>query len=208
MNASLERLTKRFKDRDPSGLRVVSATAKAVTASEDGNIRVIATTPGVDMDGEVVLPRGYHPESYFLTNRSVFVDHMTDEPNFIGKIRRGYPRATDRGVEILFRVRDNDRGRQLLKDDAMFGTSVSIGFDVIKAGAPTGAEIEEYGGGVPFSRIIREWEWLETSVTYGPCNVQARSPHPDEVAKKSRTVVPASIPTKPKLTPYGLIVTR
>lgn len=206
---ALERLRARFKSRDPERL-IVKDTAGALVGSpsDDRNVRVTATTSRLDMDSEVIVSSGWVPGSYFVENRAVFFDHLYDDPNFVGQVRRGYPtRAPDRS-EILFRVRRNARGDQLLKDVEDFGVSVSIGLEALDAGPPTDEEIEKYGGGVPFPLIVRRWDWLETSVVWNPANASARLPGPEHGEELTAEKSAPAPRRRPILTPHGLIIPR
>lgn len=160
----------------------------------DRLITVVANTATIDEDSEVVVPEG-GDLGYFGKNRSVFFDHMYIDPEFIGKCKQNYPVLQNGLWVVKFGVRRSPRGDQLLKDAEDFGVSVSIGFDAIEHGPPTDEEIAKYGGGKSFRSIVRKWRWAELSVTWMPCNPDARQPHPVEYAPKKRGT----------LTPFGLI---
>jgi hypothetical protein len=183
--------------RKDADLRIIAgeASAKAEVTADSRDLVVVANTARIDMDNEVVVPEGGRL-GYFGENRSVFFDHMYDDASFVGKVRRGYPKLVGGEWSVRFTVRRNERGDQLLRDAEDFGVSVSIGFDVLKAGEPTPEEVEQYGGGKSFGSIVREWEWAELSVTWMPSNVEARSAHPQAVAAKTRRWT---------LTPFGVV---
>ncbi len=184
--------------RKDADIRVLSGRAESVEVKEDGSRReliVVANTARIDEDGEVVVPEGGEL-GYFGANRSVFIDHQYDDANFIGKVRTGYPKLENGRWVVRFGVRRSPRGDQLLRDAEDFGVSVSIGFDALEAGPPTDDEVKKYGGGRSFRSIVRKWNWAELSVTWMPCNVDARSPHPESYAAPRKAVT---------LTPFGLV---
>ena len=184
--------------REDADVRVMSGFAESCEVKEFDNRRelvVVANTARIDEDGEVVVPEGGEL-GYFGQNRSVFIDHMYDDANFIGKVQRGYPKLENGLWVVRFGVRRSPRGDQLLRDAEDFGVSVSIGFDALEAGPPTEDEVKRYGKGRSFRSIVRRWNWAELSVTWMPCNVDARSPHPAAFAPKAKRVT---------LTPFGVI---
>ena len=183
--------------RKDADIRVMTGKADSVEVMEKAGRReltVVANTARIDEDSEVVVPEGGEL-GYFGENRSVFFDHCYDDASFIGKVKRGYPKMQNGLWVVRFGVRRSDRGDQLLKDAEDFGVSVSIGFDAIEHAPPTDDEDAKYGGGKSFRSIVRKWRWAELSVTWMPCNVDARAAHPQDFAPKKRGT----------LTPFGLI---
>ncbi len=190
--------TRLRKDAD---IRVMAGKADAAEVKDGRDLIVVANTARIDEDSEVVVPSG-GDLGYFGENRSIFFDHCYDDDHFVGKCRRGYPVLKDGLWKVRFTVGHGEKCERLLKNAAMFGVSVSIGFDAIEHGPPTDEEIEKYGNGKSFRSIVRRWSWAELSVTWMPCNVEARSPHPAPVAEKARprfVVLPGAVISTPRV---------
>lgn len=179
---------------------VVRARPVATKASPDERlIRIVATTDRIDVDDEVVVPSGFlatdrwikanapgvglrpsAADSYFLENRSVFLDHEYDMDHFIGKVRRLIPmKAGSRlvGWEASVRLHKDHPHTPTVLDlaaDGLIGSS--IGFQRIEGGKPTADEVKRYtrGGREP-SMVARSWEWIELSFTGMPANPDAQS---------------------------------
>lgn len=142
------------------------------------DIEGIATTNDIDSSREVVVPEGADL-TYFIQNKSIFVDHMYDTASCVGKIR----------VNALQMIRDNsgqptgwrvriamgkNYNQKLVKDCmglAQDGIGMSIGFRAIDWGSPTSDEAKRWPG---VQTVIRKWQWLELSLTPFPCNVACR----------------------------------
>lgn len=187
--------------RKDADIRLIGGRASVASLKANGDRRdllVVANTARIDADREVVVPTGGRL-GYFGENRSVFYDHMYTDPEFIGKVRTGYPKLIGGAWHALIGVRRSPRGEQLIKDAEDFDVSVSIGFDALEVDKPTDDEVERYGKGVPFDSIVRRWEWVELSVTWMPCNLDARSASP------ALTPEPAKARKLLTLTPYGVV---
>jgi len=182
------------KDADVQIRSGISESSKVIKDGDRRELVVVANTARIDQDDEVVVPEGADI-GYFGENRSVFFDHMYDEPNFIGKARTGYPKLSNGLWIVRFGVRRSERGEQLLRDAEDFGVSVSIGYDALDKGPPTDKEIQKYGGGKEFRSIVRKWFWAELSVTWIPSNPEARSPHPEKFSSSPKSAI---------LTPFGV----
>lgn len=182
--------------RKDADVRVIEgkAPAELKVTGDRREIIVVANTARIDADDEIVVPEGGRL-GYFGENRSVFFDHHYDDANFVGKVRTGYPKLEDGKWLVRFAVRRSPRGDQLIRDFEDFGVSVSIGFDALEVGPPTDEEIERYGNGRKFRSIVRAWEWAELSVTWMPCNPEARVGPPGEPVK-----------VRPILTPFGVVL--
>ncbi len=179
---------------------VVRSRPVATKATPDERlIRIVATTDRIDVDDEVVIPGGFlatakwikdnaqgvgmmpaPADSYFLENKSVFLDHEYDMDHFIGKLRRLHPmKAAGRltGWEAVVRLHNDHPHTPTVLDlaaDGLIGSS--IGFQRIAGGKPTADEMKRYtrGGREP-SMVAREWEWIELSITAMPANVDAQA---------------------------------
>lgn len=138
----------------------------------------IATTNDLDSSREVVLPEGADV-TYFVQNRSVFVDHRYDMASCVGKLRVPSLRLAKNvhGVPYGWEVRiamSKSANQELVRDCmalAQDGIGMSIGFRALDWGAPTADEAKRFPGA---QTIIRKWQWLELSLTPFPCNVACR----------------------------------
>lgn len=166
--------------RDDALIMTVRSHAKASVGDGDApTATVIATTDGIDLDGEVVVPSGVDESSYFFKNGSVFVDHRYDADAYVGKLRSYTPwPSKEKHRAWKVGIRHRPMGESALSDDLLkvarrgdIGTS--IGFEVVEASPPDEDEQKRYGKGV--NRVIRLWKWLELSYTFMPCNVEAQA---------------------------------
>ena len=134
---------------------------------------VVANTADVDLDREVVLPKGCLERNggsmdYFLRNRKIFWSHEYDQLA-VGEIRHD-PQFKKSGGGWFIRVRmaqtalADDLVR--LMEDRMFPGS-SIGFMALDSRFPTEQDLKAFGD---HDRLISSWHWLETSLTFMPCN--------------------------------------
>jgi hypothetical protein len=171
--------------RKDADIRVIggrsAATVRANSPHRD--LLVIANTARIDADREVVVPSGGQL-GYFGENRSVFYDHAYSDADFIGKVRTGYPKLVGDAWHALIGIRRSPRGDQLVRDAEDFDVSVSIGFDALEVDKPTDEEVKRYGKGKPFDSIVRRWEWVELSVTWMPCNLDATVGHARDGARE------------------------
>lgn len=146
-------------------------TAKAESDKGNRDYVVIATTPDIDGENEVVVPDGIDT-AHFMRNKSVFLDHRYATEYCVGKVRRlsPYPSPTDfRGYTMRVHLFDEPVPNGILKRAADgHGPGASIGFESIDRGPPTEAEVKRYG---KCSSIVRKCRLLEVSLTDFPCNV-------------------------------------
>lgn len=166
------------KDGAAIGIRAVTKVKVAEVDEEQSELIVIANTDDVDLEREVVDPSGADPDSYFFTNRKMFVDHDTSTDKCVAVMRscRPFPSATDhRQWRVRCRVY-RGRGNQLADDIWNMATSdgigVSIGFIPLDYGPVLPHEAKRYPGA---DSIVRRWHWLELSFTAFPCNVACQS---------------------------------
>lgn len=142
----------------------------------DHTLRLWATTADADLDGEIVNPDGAVTE-YFFKNRSIFADHQYDARNMIGQLRSASLQP-GRGWMIRIRMVPELKGNPLPADIITMAKAgappgTSIGFIAKDYGRPTDEEKAAYGGG--FGSIVRKWLWLESSLTFMPCNVACQT---------------------------------
>lgn len=130
-------------------------------------ITAIATTSGVDLENEVIVPAGADT-SYFKAARAVYYCHDT----------YSLPVASLRNLTMVdggWRVQASTINTEFSRDVAICIAEGainggSIGFLRTNAGNPTPEELAMYG---PHEYITRQWKWLEWSITPFPCNPEA-----------------------------------
>jgi phage head maturation protease len=130
-------------------------------------ITALATTSGVDLENEVIVPAGADV-SYFKAARSVYYCHDTFSLP-VATLRN--LRLEQAGWVIQASTVNTEFARDVatcIADGAINGGS--IGFIRTSSGTPTAAEVQMYG---PHEYITREWKWLEWSITPFPCNPAA-----------------------------------
>lgn len=155
---------------------VRAAPARIVAAKSTARERLvtlIATTDRVDVDHEVVIPGGGEG-GYFFENRRVFLDHRLDTEYAVASLRwaKRYPGDRDaREWRIQVAMHSTPIAQDVYTMLTEHGLSASIGFLALDRGAPTAAEKAAYPGA---ERIVRRWEWIETSFTAFPANVSCR----------------------------------
>ena len=173
--------------RDPAGVGVWSSYCKSATVDTEKNNRdiiVVATTDDPDSNGEIVLPGGAKPDSYFFVNKAVFLDHWYGHENCIGVMRnaRMFPDdITPTGWRVRLSVRSGPLGDDILTATREMGIGSSIGFDPIDGGKPTPDEVRRMG---PAEWVHRVWDWVELSLTFIPANVQCRGGVVEDVGEK------------------------
>lgn len=172
-------IRKRHSLDDSAAVGVVGVFGKDARVDRDNrDIVVMATTDDMDLEREVVVPEGADT-GYFFRNRSIFVDHQYTADRMIGKLRSAAPRYKPDGTQKgwLIRVHVLDLPNNPLPDDiltaAEHGIGASIGFEAKEYGPPTEQEMARFKS-QPRS-VIRKWHWLETSLTFMPCNVACQS---------------------------------
>ena len=161
---------------------VISSFCKQQRLDEKTDmIYMIATTNDVDLDSEVVIPSGANLD-YFMKNASIFVDHNYEVEHCVGKMRHTVPFMGSDGIQSgwkiawqLYPLTKNKYVEDLRVFAKEGDLSCSIGFRADDQGPPTREEAKRYtqGDKTP-SSIVRSWLWLETSITFLPCNISAQ----------------------------------
>lgn len=131
-------------------------------------ITAVATTAAVDLDDEVVVPKGAD-WSYFKAFKSVYYNHRYDMP--VAVLRNLAMTSDGSGWRIQVSTIGTEFSRDVavcVAEGAINGGS--IGFQRIDHSPPTPAEVSLYG---PHEHITRTWKGLEWSITPMPCNPQA-----------------------------------
>lgn len=162
---TLEVLKKRYAGLGTHiGIKQVVADEMQVKEISGGfEVVAVANTAAVDLDNEVVVPAGADT-AYFERNRSIFLNHDPLTP--IGSLRR--LKLQGSSWYARFSIASTTLGqdvRTLIREKVING--VSIGFAATNWGRPTDEEIKTYG---KINSIVRQWRWLELSVTPMPCN--------------------------------------
>jgi len=138
----------------------------------------IATTNSVDGDNEIMLASGADL-SYIQKNKKLFVDHKYDVDNVAGHIRafKQYPSKEDHtGWSIRFKLLNNPIGntcKAIIEGCGYMG--LSVGAKAIDSGPLTSKERDMYDPLGKAKLIHRKWEWVETSLTAVPANVDSQT---------------------------------
>lgn len=151
---------------------------KAALDTDRGNNDVVAmaTTDGLDLDEEIVLPEG-GDLSYVTTNRKLFVDHCYEIEYAVASLRSITAvklGGKQRGWSIRSRLLQGDihKAARIVESICQQdGIGLSIGFIAEDAGRPDANEAKAYPGA---TSIIRKWKMLEVSFTCLPCNVSCQ----------------------------------
>lgn len=212
------RKTHGVKSDVPIGIKSSFPERFAEEPQNPTDIILRATTASIDLDGEVVVPRGVRADSYFFRNKSVFVDHRYEYTMLAAKYRSHVFLTLTSGVEAInCRVRMcnpiNDLRRDIIVVARESGIASSIGFAPDDVGKPNSKEVAKYkqADKEPES-IVRTWNWLELSFTAIPMNVDCQSQavtmdekalnRIDDLVTKSRirreTAVLLGLPITPK----------
>lgn len=154
--------------------------AKTLVQDRNTDIVVIANTGDIDLDNEVVDPRGADV-SYFMKNGVVFADHNYGLNDVAGHMRAlsKYPSVSDHQAwKVRIGVIDSPMGNAVMTIvDQLGQIGVSIGFVAKDYGPPTTEERKAFrtkDGNEPGS-VVRAWKWFELSFTALPCNVACQS---------------------------------
>jgi hypothetical protein len=183
MNGMVERIRAHRMAMGRSGDRVgvvssYCAKAKVDTEGNNRDIVVTATTHDLDSQGEVVLPKGALPDSYFFANRAVFVDHWYDKDHTVGAMRyaKMVPDSDNpTGWRVRLSVLSTPLGDDILTAAREMGIGASIGFEPIEGGKPAPDEERAFArNGRRVEWVHRVWDWMETSLTFMPANVACR----------------------------------
>lgn len=214
MTTTLDRIRKRYvalgvadestvdrigvKAQSADQLRVESRHNKQAGA-DDFFFVATANTARLDLDQEVVIPKGADT-SYFFDNRTLFYNHDYDLP--VGKLVSARLTA---GGEWIIRGFISSASefcvsvRKMMDEGVING--VSIGFMAQSFGPPTSEEKRVYG---PAKNVIREWMWLETSPTPMPCNIDALVQSVSQGKVKRKYAVMMGLPDTPDRKHYPI----
>jgi hypothetical protein len=174
----LDRIKSRCGLPDDADVGVFGMALKDTIVDESGanrDIVGVATSDGVDLDSEVVLPVGADTSYFDANGKRLFLDHRYDAGSVVGAVRymRPYPDArAPRGLEFRARILSTPLGEEVLTIGKEIGWGASIGFQVLEASAPTDLERKSYPNA---ERIIRKWKLLELSLTALPANVACQA---------------------------------
>lgn len=169
-----EKRERRVKEKHGDDISLATPKAEAEIRVKNSTRDLIVTinTDDVDVENEVVLPGGANFD-YLQQNRSVFIDHNYDAPNFVGKMRRGSPTPMRRdgkivGWQAATAIADNLQGRDILRMAAQgIMPGASVGFKATDYGPPNDSELKMYP---KCKNIVKRWECFEYSLTFMPCN--------------------------------------
>lgn len=172
---------------------------KAATGTNPPEIVATLTTDDLDLDDEIVMPRGIDFDSYFLKNRNYFADHEYDMTHVVGKVRN--VKVMDHAVIVRVAMvnLDSPYTRAVMALAEADSCPSSIGYKDPVYGHPEGeAETKRYGKS---ASLIRSCVAIEGSFTAMPCNVRCQSQgiiYPDEEKSEERRgiLVKARIPER------------
>jgi hypothetical protein len=162
----------------PVGIVSSFGTEQSVNTNSR-SLWVTATTSDIDLDKEVVVPVGADT-SYFFRVGSCYIDHQYDFGSCVGKLRSAQPIVSN-GEQTGWKCHIGilPLTKSPYADDVLVmaqngGVGVSIGFNATDVGKPSVDEMKRYKQGALVPRsIVRSWNWMETSITMMPCNMQA-----------------------------------
>lgn len=171
----LESFRKRHKLPDDAAVGLAfspmaECRVKAAERDQPTLLTAVATTPRVDMDGEVVVPEGLDP-SMFQKLGAIYYNHDYYSELPIGALRSIQPIKGGGGWRVQMSMSRTQFAQDVataIEDGAIRGTS--IGFQRIDWGEPTSTEVNKYG---PHQTITRKGNWIELSITPMPCNHDA-----------------------------------
>jgi len=169
-------------DGQPVGVRASTSTSRYI--DERREIVSIINTAKVDLEREVVVPKGCRAENggsmeYVTTNRQVFWGH--DYESRAVALMQGAPvlrrlSLSQGGGEgwqarcVLYRTDEGNALAKICEDGGVPGASV--GFIAMEYGSPDPTERKAYG---PHDSIVRRWHMLEYSLTHMPMNVSCQA---------------------------------
>lgn len=165
-----ERVAKNFGLEDDESIGAHGKFAQFDSVDGDGHYWATVNTAAIDSDDEVVVPSGANPH-YFEQAKSVYLNHNYDALP-IGTMRhvkyKPKPDVWKMQFHVTNRTAPGKDTRVMIEEGAVRGTSVMFTTDDV--GPPSEEEVAKYG---PSRSIVRTWNWIETSVTPMPCNIEA-----------------------------------
>jgi hypothetical protein len=147
----------------------------AKSAAGDGVYTANITRESLDLDGEVLIPRGCDP-AHFNALRTVFWNHRYDSPiaKAVSNVRI-YSDLIQSDYRFAVRPATHvgewfpDTVKWLVDCDVVRG--VSVGHRVIERRAPLASDRQRYGDGLV--SIVSRWKLLEWSIAPLQCNGDA-----------------------------------
>jgi len=130
----------------------------------DNEYQIIASTPDIDRDGEIVVPTGVNNLDSYLKNNPVILAQHDWWGQPIGKAVNGYVDDNGLYLDIVFADTQLGKEYEYLYSDG-FMNSFSIGFSV--------KSFEDKQEGDIKRRYFTEWELLEVSAVTIPANPNA-----------------------------------
>lgn len=175
MTFDVSLLERRHTDGQQGRVVTKNAVLKSVDVDLDERlVKGIASTDGVDMDGDVVVQSGIDTKYFWSTDpeegvRSVYWDHKYHEKP-VGTCRN--MKHTANGLYVstyITKLPAGDEVLTLVREGIVRG--LSIGFRTMEATEPSIDECKKYG--MACNRVIRKSILLEYSLTAMPCNPEA-----------------------------------
>ena len=129
------------------------------------------STPGVDMEGDIVLPEGMDDETYFKDTRSVNLDHVQTA---VCGTNRSLSARPGKGVYAQTYLSTTPLGEDvytMVKEGVIRGHSIEWDNRSLVARPPTVGEKSAFGTGAV--RVFERWTLLGYAMTARPMNQHA-----------------------------------
>lgn len=178
-------------------------------------LRLVMTTDGVDLDGDIVDPAGADWSYWEKTGMPVYMDHKYSFETLVGKGRAGTLKMVPMGAGLsgwtvtagLMKTPQGDLVATITRE---LGGQIgcSIGFQAIESRSPSTEEAKRVGvAGTKARRCITKWMGIELSLTAMPCNPMAGgtlTPEAKRVVNELDRLVTKGIITKSQAFALGL----
>lgn len=194
MSNRLRDLRKRSMVEDSADVGFASSYGQGsqITDAPDGGmtLSLVITTDAVDLDGDIVDPRGADWSYWNQRGLPVYLEHQYGICETVGKGRKdslkmGAVAPGVTGWTIKVGLIKNELGLAVAAYVREFGQiGSSIGFRCLDSRTPTAEESNRIGlGGGRATRTITKWLGLENSLTCNPCNTLSGGYQTGEPAK-------------------------
>ena len=184
MNDTITYLDRLREKAGSDDVGVWQSYGKGATVKEhpDGGreLRLVMTTDGVDLDGDIVDPAGADWSYWEKTGLPVYLDHQYSFDMVVGHGRRGTLKMQPMGGglsgwTVTAGLLKSERGDAIMAVAREMGQiGCSIGFQAQDSRAPSTEEAKRVGvAGTKARRCITKWMGIELSLTAMPCNPMA-----------------------------------
>ena len=175
MNIAFDRMKKRLIERGAvapdAKLMLVGSQHTREVAADEATIPIVAMTDQIATDQLIVVPKGCD-DTYIKNNRKrVFLDHDTDFYSCVGTLRDYKILDTQITANVAL-AKSHEDYAQLIGLIRDVGVGTSIGAEIVEMTPPMKGDPAHYFGA---KRIIREWRWMELSLTMMPADVWSQA---------------------------------